>query len=118
MRHLSAILFIVLLVTLPSCKFFGKKRLSGKNGDTMTVWKARQDSIRVVDSIKAVQAQILAEENAKLEAERKAAEEKANNKYNIIVGSFITPDYAKRLADEYEKKVVQDFYYKNGRKYI
>jgi hypothetical protein len=38
----------------------------------------------------------------KAEAEKLAAESK--NKYNIIVGSFITPEYAKGFAEVYRQK--------------
>jgi hypothetical protein len=108
MRHLSAIALVLLLIALPSCKFFKGRKLFGKKADTMVVWQARQDSIRVADSIRAVQDRIMAEENAKLEAERKAEEEKLawekRFRYNIIVGSFITPQYAINLADVYRKQ--------------
>jgi len=101
MRHLSAIGLIVILIILPSCKFFNKKEKAAK---ALAELHARQDSIRVVDSIKAVQAQLLALENARIEEARVAAEEKLKNKYNIIVGSFLTPEYARSLSEAYQKK--------------
>ena len=101
MRHLSAKGLIVILLLLPSCKFFNKKEKAAK---ALKELHAIQDSLRVVDSIKTVQAQLLALENAKIEDARKAAEEKLKNKYNLIVGSFITPQYAKTLAEVYQKK--------------
>lgn len=103
MRHLSAISLIVLIVILPSCKFFHKK----ENARVLAVLQARQDSIRIVDSIRSVQAELIAIENAKLETAKKAEEEvalKSKNKYNIIVGSFKTPQYAKNLAEVYRKQ--------------
>lgn len=66
--------------------------------------QARQDSIRVADSIRRAQDRLLALENARQDSLRIAEEERrlANEtKYNIIVGSFITPEYARSLADEY-----------------
>ncbi|MCX6325205.1 MAG: hypothetical protein NT144_00940 [Bacteroidia bacterium] len=108
MRHLSAIFLIVLLVILPSCKFFKGKGLFGRKADTMAVWQARQDSTRVVDSIRKVQDRLMAIENAKIDSARKANDERlaweSKQKYNIIVGSFITPEYAKGLAEVYRKK--------------
>ena len=101
MRQLSAIALMVLLVSLPSCKFFNKK---DKEKAALAALQAKKDSLRVIDSIRTVQAQLLAIENAKIEEARKAAEEKLKNKYNIIVGSFLTPDYAKDLAEVYRKK--------------
>ena len=108
MRHLSAIVLIVLLVVLPSCKYFKGRGLFGRKADTMAVWQARQDSTRVADSIRKVQDRLMAIENAKLDSARKAEEERlaweSKYKYNIIVGSFITPEYAKGLAEVYRKK--------------
>jgi len=108
MKHLSAFILIALLVVLPSCKFFKNRGLSGKKADTMAVWQARQDSIRVVDSIRKVQDRLIALENEKLEAERKIEEERmaweSRFRYNIIVGSFITPQYAIDLAEVYRKQ--------------
>lgn len=107
MRHLFALVLILLLVIFPSCKYF-KGGLFGKKADTMAVWQARQDSTRVADSIKAVQDRLMAIENARLDSARKADEERlaweSKYKYNIIVGSFITPEYAKELLEVYRKR--------------
>lgn len=93
----------MLVVVLPSCKrvggLFGKKK-----ADTTGVWLARQDSIRVVDSIRKAQEALLAIENARQDSIRRAEEEKLANKYHIIVGSFLTPEYARNLAEEYKSK--------------
>jgi hypothetical protein len=98
----------MLLIVLPSCKNFKGKKLFGRKADTMDVWLARQDSIRVLDSIKKAQDRLLALELAradslnKADIQRKAWESK--NKYNIIVGSFITPQYAIDLAAVYRQR--------------
>ena len=64
----------------------------------MVVWQARQDSIRVADSIMNAQHQ-LAIEQAKLDsikaADQMGKEWGSKYKYNIIIGSFITPEYAR-----------------------
>ena len=60
----------------PSCKFFKDKGLFGKKAKTLAVLLAQQDSIRVADSIRKVQDQILAIENAKLDSVRLAEEAK------------------------------------------
>jgi hypothetical protein len=108
MRRLSSIALIILLVLSPSCKFLRNKGLFGKKEKTLEMLRAQQDSIRVADSIKQVQDQLLALENARLDSVRLADEARlANeitNKYNIIVGSFITPEYAKRLAEKYRQQ--------------
>ncbi len=104
MRHLIGFIVIVLLVVFPSCKYF-KAGKRGKNADTMASLQARQDSTRVADSIRLEQARLLAIESANAEADRVAEEQRLalETKYNIIVGSFITPEYAKSLNEEYIK---------------
>ena len=104
MRHLSAFILIVLLVASPSCKYFK----GGKKADAMKALLAQQDSIRIADSIRSVQDRLLAIENEKLEAARNAENERiaweSKFKYNIIVGSFKTPEYARGLAEVYRTK--------------
>jgi len=72
----------------------------------MAEWQAKQDSIRVADSIQRVQERLIAIENARLDSIRLANEQKLalESKYNIIVGSFITPEYARAWADEYRNR--------------
>jgi len=108
MRHLSSIILLVLLVMLPSCKYFKSGGLFGKKADRTTVLQARQDSTRVADSIKKAQDELQVIENEKLAAAQKAEEEQkaqeSKYKYNIIVGSYITHENAKRFAEVYRQK--------------
>ena len=105
MRRLSTFVFVllILVVVSPSCKkgrgLFGKKK-----DNTAAMLIARQDSIRVVDSIRRAQEELLAIEMARQDSLRRAEEVIVASKYNIIVGSFITPEYAKSLAEEYKSK--------------
>jgi hypothetical protein len=105
MRHLSALVFvlILLLVISPACKkrggLFGKKKT-----DNTGLLLARQDSIRVADSIRKAQEALLAIEYARQDSVRLAEEAKLASKYHIIVGSFYTPEYARNLAEEYKNK--------------
>lgn len=103
MRHLSVAVLIVILIILPSCKFFKGGRLFGKKQKALVELLARQDSIRVADSIKKVQDRLLALELARIDSLKKSEEVKLamESKYNIIVGSFITPEYAKGFAEQY-----------------
>jgi hypothetical protein len=107
MRHLSAFILVLFLIILPSCKYF-KGGLFGKKQKSLAAMLARQDSIRVADSLRNIQDQIKAMENARLDSLRKAEEQRLANegkfKYNIIVGSFITPEYAKEYAELYKKQ--------------
>jgi hypothetical protein len=106
MRYLSFFLLFLVLVSMPSCKFFNLKKLFGGKADTMIVWQARQDSIRVADSINAVRERLQAIENARLDSIRLAEEARLSraSQYNIIVGAFITPEYARAWADEFRKR--------------
>jgi hypothetical protein len=106
MRYLSAGLLLVILIFYPSCKFFKGSKLSGKEQKALVELHARQDSIRVADSIRKVQERLIAIENAKIDSLKKADEERLarERKYNIIVGSFISHEYANDLADSYRKK--------------
>lgn len=106
MKLIASFLLILALLFLPSCKYFKGKRLFGHKADTMLIWEARQKSIRVADSIKKVQDRLKAIEAAKLDSIRLAEEalKALASKYNIVVGSFITPDYAKSWAEEYKRR--------------
>jgi hypothetical protein len=108
MKQITAFILILLLVISPSCKWLREKGFLGKRADTMVVWQARQDSIRVADSIRKVQDRLLALENAKLDSIRKVDQERkaweSKYKYNIIIGSFVTPAYARTFSAAYAAK--------------
>jgi hypothetical protein len=108
MRQLLIILIIALLIAFPSCKYFKAGGLFGKKARTMAILKAQEDSIRVADSLQKIKERLMANENAKLDSIRNAEEARlameSKYKYNIIVGSFLTPGYAKGLAEEYTKQ--------------
>mgnify|MGYP007070673091 CR=1 FL=1 len=105
MKKLFGLILIIILISCASCRWIKEKGIFGRKADTMAVWLARQDSLRIADSIKAVQEKI-AIEKEKFEADRLAEEQKLEwarkYKYNIIVGSFITPEYARNLLTEYQ----------------
>ncbi|HNW57029.1 MAG TPA: hypothetical protein PLR88_08445 [Bacteroidales bacterium] len=106
MKHLFAIVLMGLMVITSSCKYFKNFRLFGHKTNVEEAWKIKQDSIRVADSIMRINLQAI--ENAKIDSARRAEEERmaweSKNKYNIIVGSFLTPDYAKNLSEVYKQK--------------
>ena len=108
MKNSSLVILIVLMILFPSCKFLKEKGIIGKKERTLAKMMALQDSLRVVDSIRQVHEKLMAIENAKLDSLQRAEEEKlaleAKLKYNIIVGSFLTPEYAKVLSEEYRKQ--------------
>ena len=102
MRFLSAVILVLSIAVLPSCKFFNEK-VFGKKARALAELRAQQNSIRVADSIRKAQEYLVELENIRLDSLRIAEEGSLANevKYNIIVGSFITPQFAKSLADEY-----------------
>ena len=98
--------FLTLIVLTSSCDFLRKKGLIGKSkAQKQAVSMALQDSIRAADSIKAVEEQMRTQalEQARFDsirvAEQARLEKEALFKYHIIVGSFLTPEY----ADDYMK---------------
>jgi hypothetical protein len=98
-------MIVLILILSPSCKWLRSKGIFGKKADTMVVWKARQDSIRVIDSVRKAQERMLALENARQDSVKKAADEwDLKNKFNIIIGSFITPEYARKYSEEFAAK--------------
>ena len=109
MRHLTAAFILAMLIAAtPSCKYLKDIKLFGKKKDrVMAEWQAKQDSIRIADSIRKEQDRLIAIENARLDSIRLANEQQliiTYDKYNIIVGSFITPEYARAWAEEYRNR--------------
>lgn len=111
MKRLFVLVIISMLLPFASCKWLKEKRIFGKKADTMVVWNARQDSLRLADSIRAVQERT-ALESQRLDQERFAEEQRLEwerkYKYNIIVGSFITPEYARNYLAEIQSKGYTD----------
>lgn len=118
MKKLLLIITVIFLLPLSSCKFIKEKGWFGSNkADTMVVWQARQDSIRVADSIRTVQVRAEQAAQAKrdsiqaIEDARLAME--ARFRYHIVVGSFLTPEFADTYSEYYRKmgydtKIIDD----------
>lgn len=108
MRCLAGIIIALLFSVAPSCNYFRNHGLFGRKARILAAQHAQQDSIRVADSIKQAQKHLLDLENARLDSVRAAEEQRVafekKNKYNIIVGSFLTPEYAKDLSEEYRRQ--------------
>ena len=106
MKHVAAIILLALIVSLPSCKFFKEKKLFGRKKAELAEQLAEQKRIRIADSLKLVQERLQALENARLDSLRLAEEARLAqaSKYNIVVGSFITPEYARQWVDEYRSR--------------
>ncbi len=100
--------FLTLIILTGSCDFLRKKGLIGKSkAEKQAIEIALQDSIRAADSIKAIEEQmrIQALEQARLDsvrvAEQAQLEKESRFKYHIIVGGFLTPEYAEDYLKYY-----------------
>jgi hypothetical protein len=107
MRLLPALVLIIALVVMPSCKYVKNWGLFGKKERARAEMQARQDSLRIADSLRNAQQLLITLENARQDSIRRAEEERlahARNKYNIIIGSFLTPQYAQGMLSEYNEQ--------------
>jgi|ERR1035437_3863220 phosphotransferase system IIB component len=108
MRHLPILFLIGFLMVLPSCKYFKGGGLFGKKSRANAIMKAQEDSIRLADSLQKVKEHLKATVSPKQDSLKQADEApmtmESNYRYNIIIGSFITPKYAEAFAKEYSKK--------------
>jgi len=100
-------IFVALSLLAGSCKFIEEKGWFGKSKvDTMSVYLAKQDSIRKADSIQKEIDKMKAIEQARLDSiqaeEQARLEWESRFKYHIIVGSFLTPEYADDYRDYYQ----------------
>jgi hypothetical protein len=95
MRKFIFILFAI-LIAFSSCKFVKEKGWFGfKNADTMDAYLRKQDSLHIADSINKVIAMQKAIEQARQDSINNAEQERLERfKYHIVVGSFLTPQYA------------------------
>jgi hypothetical protein len=108
MKQLAAFGIIMIIVLLPSCKWLKEMGFLGKKNDTMVVWQLKQKNLRIADSLKNIQDKLMAIENAKRDSAMKADQAKqeweTKYRYNIILGSFITPEYARSFSSDLSKK--------------
>jgi hypothetical protein len=89
MRNLTALILVLLLITLPGCKYFkGKKLFGKKKAHERELLQARQDSIRIADSLRKVEERLKAIEEARLDSIRLAEEKKALELKQMEGGRF------------------------------
>jgi hypothetical protein len=101
------IITAALLISLSSCKFIKEKGWFGTSkADTLVAWQAKQDSIRVADSIEVEIEKMKMQEQERLDSlqaiEDARMEWESRFKYHIIVGSFLTPEYANDYLAYYQ----------------
>lgn len=107
MKNFLTLFIVALFLLIASCNKIRERGLFGKKARELEMLRAQQDSIRKADSLKRIENRIRAIEEAQLDSIIKAETEKAafeaRSRYNIVVGSFITPEYAQAWAEEYRR---------------
>jgi len=98
MKKLILIL-LAISMAFSSCNFVKKKGWFGlEDADTLVAYQRRLDSLHHVDSIQKVIARQKAIEQARQDSINRVEQERldrlAQFKYHIIVGSFLTPQFA------------------------
>ena len=106
MKYLSIILVLLIFATAPSCKFLREKKIIGRKKTEQAELLEKQRQARIADSLKKVRELNEARESARLDSIRIAEEQRLAmaSRYNIVVGAFITPEYARQWADEYRSR--------------
>lgn len=108
MRVLASVVIVFFFFFTSSCNNSRKSGPTGRKGKTLEMLRAEQDSIRVADSLRRVERRVQALEEARQDSVKMAAQEnpadRSGSRYNIIVGSFFTPDNALKRAEEYRNK--------------
>jgi hypothetical protein len=106
MKYLSLVLVLLMLSTAPSCKFLREKKIIGRKKTEQAELLEKQRQARVADSLRKVREMKEARESARLDSIRAAEEQKLAmaSRYNIVVGAFITPEYARQWAEEYRSR--------------
>jgi len=84
MRHLLFVLVLGLLIILPSCKYFKGGFLFGKKAKTL-IMKAREDSVRVADSLQKVRDLLLKADQARVDSVRMAEEQRISCRIKVQI---------------------------------
>lgn len=96
-----------MIVLTPSCKFIKAHNPFNKKEKEMAIQR-QIDSIRVADSLRNVAIEIkqkaVNDSLAALEAVRSYED---SFRYHVIIGSFVTPEYATAYADFYSRRGVK-----------
>jgi hypothetical protein len=108
-RNLPVIFLVMMLSLFPSCRYLKQRLNLGKDSLKSAMEWARQDSIRVADSLKKVIAEKRAFENALTDSlltigEKSIPEGDLRTGYHVIIGTFINPENAKTAAEQYRSQ--------------
>lgn len=96
-----------MLTMTTSCNFLKEKGWFGiGKKEAAAALQAKQDSIRIADSIMVVQESLFRIEQARADSiaavDSRIARE-VSMKYQMVIGSFYTPAYAARMSAKYAK---------------
>jgi hypothetical protein len=110
MKKTILLLMVGMIFLAPSCQFIKSHNPFGKKARIREqAIKMQMDSIRITDSLNFIAAQqqkerIRQDSLAFVESQKSA---ESSQKYHIIVGSFLTPDYATAYSAFYSDKGYQ-----------
>ncbi|HNX84217.1 MAG: hypothetical protein KBB24_02490 [Bacteroidales bacterium] len=96
MKKLSLVLLAAVLVLTPSCDFMKSINPFGKKAREAEALRQQQEAFRIADSIRVANEKQAEAERARQAEMAVAAEEQTRvmTGYHVIVGSFLTPEYA------------------------
>jgi len=96
MKRLSLVFLAFVLLLTPSCDFMKSINPFGKKAREAEALRQQQEAFRIADSIRvANEQQVEAERVRQAELAREAEEQaRVMSGYHVIVGSFLTPEYA------------------------
>jgi hypothetical protein len=108
-RTLPVILTIILIITLPSCEYIIENGLFGRRSLKKALLWAKQDSIRVADSLKrtlVVTSDTFGVRSVTIDNSEEViiSGENTKNQFFIIIGSFANPENAKLAAGQYRSR--------------
>lgn len=100
MKKIVTVLMLATLLLTPSCDFVRSHNPFTKKQREAEALRKQQEEFRIADSLKLVEEQAAKERELQAEQARIAEQEALEqSKYHIIVGSFLTPDYATAYLD-------------------
>lgn len=95
MKKLYMVLLAGMVLLTPSCDFAKSINPFGKKAREAEALRQQQEAFRVADSIRVANEQAALEQQRQAELARQAEQEALElSRYHVIVGSFLTPEYA------------------------
>lgn len=103
------LLYIALAILITGCKYFEEKRLFSKKVDTLISYAEELDETVESDSIEIQPEleQVITEPELTVEAEEDMSQTNfpsSGNRYYIITGCFMIPDFAERYAEKMQDR--------------